>query len=212
MQLNLATYEVDVINTTRVPQSALTVSAKVYSLKNALLFQAEEKKDINADSSAASLKLDLAPYLMRGMVLVKLELTDGSGTVLSQNLYWLGERSSSYRELNSLPAVLLQASATSHVVGDMVDVSVLLENQAANVSLENKLTLISGTDKARILPAYYSDNYTSLLPGEKRTIKIDYPLRGHVGAAQISMRGWNAVENVISVTPEKDVQAHSPAE
>jgi hypothetical protein len=199
VQLNLATYQVDVINTTTSPQSALTVSAKVYSLDNALLFQAAEKKDVAADNPMSSMKLDLAPYLVKGMVLVELKLTDAAGKLLSQNLYWLGAKSSSYRELNRLPAVTLRATAASHVEGDMVKVSVQLDNPATTASLATKLTLISAKDKERILPAYYSDNYISLLPGEERTIEIEYPLKNHIGPAQITLRGWNAVEENISV-------------
>jgi hypothetical protein len=199
VQLNLATYQVDVINTTTSPQSALTVSAKVYSLDNALLFQAAEQKDVAADNPVTSMKLDLAPYLAKGMVLVELKLTDAAGKWLSQNIYWLGAKSSSYRELNRLPAVSLRATAASHVEGDMVKVSVQLDNPATTASLAIKLTLISAKDKERVLPAYYSDNYISLLPGEGRTIEIEYPVKDHIGPAQITLRGWNAVEENISV-------------
>ena len=44
VQLNLATYRVDVINTTTAPHTGLTVRAKVYSLDNKLLLHREEKK------------------------------------------------------------------------------------------------------------------------------------------------------------------------
>ena len=79
-----------------------TVSAKVYSLANELLFQATDHKDIAADSTASVLRLDLEQYLAKGMVLVSLELHDPKGALVSQNLYWLGARPASYRELNSL--------------------------------------------------------------------------------------------------------------
>ena len=40
------------------------------------------------------------------------------------------------------------------------------------------------TDGPRILPAYLSDNYFSLLPGETRTIEIQYPARAGRGVGQ----------------------------
>ena len=199
VQLNLATYQVDVINTTTTPQAALTVSAKVYTLNNALILQATEQKDVAADNSVSSMKLDLSPFLEKGMVLVELKLTNAAGKLLSQNLYWLGEKSSSYRELNQLPPMTLQATATSHLDGDMVKVTVELNNPGAHVSLATKLTLLSANDKERILPAYYSDNYVSLLPGEGRKIEIEYPLKDHAGPADITLRGWNIVASNISV-------------
>jgi hypothetical protein len=199
VQLNLVNYRVDVVNTTTEPHSGLTVSAKVYSLANALLFQATDRKDLDADSTASSLRLDLAPYLAQGMVLVSLELHDAQGALVSQNLYWLGARPASYRELNSLPPTQLKALATSTTAGDTVKLTIQLTNPASVVSLENKLTLLNAGDKQRILPAYYSDNYVSLLPGESRTIQVEYPSAAAHGPAQIALRGWNAVAQVISV-------------
>ena len=49
-----------------------------------------------------------------------------------------------------------------------------LENKGTAAALSNKLTLVNA-DGSRILPAYYSDNYVSLLPGETREVEIEYP-------------------------------------
>jgi Exo-beta-D-glucosaminidase Ig-fold domain/Glycosyl hydrolases family 2/Concanavalin A-like lectin/glucanases superfamily/Glycosyl hydrolases family 2, sugar binding domain/Glycosyl hydrolases family 2, TIM barrel domain len=199
VQLNLANFGVDVVNTTIQPRAGLTVSAKVYSLSNKLLFESTERKDVAADSTASSLHLDLSPYLANGMVLVSLELRDAEGKVASQNLYWLGSKPSSYRELNGLAPVRLKASASAATAGDMVKVTVQLTNPSTVASLANKLTLVNATNKTRILPAYYTDNYISLLPGETRTIEVEYPSAAAHGGAEINLRGWNALPQVISV-------------
>jgi hypothetical protein len=199
VQLNLATYAVDVINTTATSLPGLTVSAKVYSLRNALLFQSKEQKDAAANSATGSLKLDLAPFLAQGMVIVKLELLDASGKTVSQNLYWLGAEPSSYRELTRLATTQLKVSASGSATGDNVKIKVELTNPGSVVSLENKLTLVSSKDKVRILPAYYSDNYISLLPGETRSIEVEYPASATKEGAEISLRGWNAVPQTIAV-------------
>ncbi len=199
VQLNLGTYAVDVINTTATALPGLTVSAKVYSLRNALLFQSKEQKDAAANSATGSLKLDLAPFLAQGMVIVKLELLDASGKTVSQNLYWLGAEPSSYRELTRLATTQLKVSASGSATGDNVKIKVELTNPGSVVSLENKLTLVSSKDKVRILPAYYSDNYISLLPGETRSIEVEYPASATKEGAEISLRGWNAVPQTIAV-------------
>lgn len=199
VQLNLATYRVDVINTTTTARSGLTVTAKIYSLANALLSQSTERKDIAADSSAPGMRLDLAPFLDQSMVLVKLELHDAQGAMVSQNLYWLGAKPSSYGALNQLAPVLLKAAASAATAGEMKKVTVRLTNTAAVVSLANKLTLIDAKDEARILPAYYSDNYISLLPGETRTIEVEYPATAGRGTPEIALRGWNAVAQIVAV-------------
>jgi hypothetical protein len=137
--------------------------------------------------------------LAQGMVLVKLELRDAQDTVVSQNLYWLGAKPASYRELNKLAPTQLQASASSSTAADMVKITVQLTNPAAVVSLENKLTLVDAQSHTRILPAYYSDNYLSLLPGESRTIEVEYPANADPGPAGLTLRGWNAVPQVVSI-------------
>ena len=55
------------------------------------------------------------------------------------------------------------------------------------MALENKLTLVNAGDGTRILPAYYSDNYVSLLPGESKEIEIEFP-----AAAAKGQRRWDS--------------------
>ena len=203
VQLNLATHQVDVINTTTMARAGMTVSAKVFSLANALLFETKEQKDVGADAAVNSLKLDLAPYLAQGMVLVELQLQEAGGKSLSHNLYWLGAKSSSYRQLTRLGPSDLKVMANSSTSGNMVKVSVQITNAGAVASLQNKLTLISVKNKDRILPAYYSDNYVSLLPGQVQNIEIEYPVDEARGSAEIALRGWNTPSQTIAVAAQK---------
>ena len=74
-----------------------------------------------------------------------------------------------------------------------MDVHVRVTNSGKYPSLADKLTLINGNDRSRVLPAYYSDNYISLLPGETREIDIEYPAAAADGVpnVKLSVRGWN---------------------
>ncbi len=193
VQLDLSNYDVAVVNTTRAALTGLTVSASVFSVENKPLLHHEEPKDVAADSEADGFKLDLDPLLKDGMVLVKLELRNQAGDLLSQNLYWLGAQSSSYRALNRIPATTLGFNAVWSRTGDTVDVHVRVTNSGKYPSLADKLTLINGNDRSRVLPAYYSDNYISLLPGETREIDIEYPAAAADGVpnVKLSVRGWN---------------------
>jgi hypothetical protein len=200
VQLDLSDYQVDVINTTTAPLNGLLVTADVYTLDNQRVVHAEEHKDIAADVEANSVKLDLAPFLQKGMVLVKLELHDSAGKLLSDNFYWLGAESSSYRELNHLAAAEVSGTASSSQSGETVHVHVQLKNNGKVPALADKLTLLNATDGARILPAYLSDNYVSLLAGETRDIDIEYSDSAAKGAAEVSVRGWNLTPFTIAVT------------
>ncbi len=192
VQLDLSNYDVAVVNTTNEPSAGLSLAASVYSLDNKLLLHKEDKKDAAADAVADAFNLELAPLLAANeMVLVKLELRNAAGEMLSQNLYWLGADSASYRALNRLPASSVSLGATSSREGDEIHVKVELRNTGNVASLTDKLTLLNAADGSRILPAYYSDNYLSLLPGESREIEIDYPEKSATGAARLAIRGWN---------------------
>ena len=112
VQLDLSDYSVAVVNTTTTPQPGLTVTATVYALDNKQLLQHSEQKDIAANDVTAGFKLDLTPVMGTNVVLVKLELRNSAGQVLSDNLYWLAAASPIYRQLNRLPASTVTATAS----------------------------------------------------------------------------------------------------
>ena len=199
-QLDLSNYNVAIVNTTNEPRPALLLTANVYSLDNKLLFHHEEKRDAAADAVTDGFRLELAPlFLSEGVVLVNLELRNSAGEVVSRNLYWLGADSSSYRRLNRLPLASLSATAKSTRSSNDVRVQIELRNTGTTAALANKLSLLNATDGSRILPAYYSDNYVSLLPGETREIEVTYPAKSATGPAQLALRGWNLTKQVIPI-------------
>jgi hypothetical protein len=61
----------------------------------------------------------------------------------------------------------------------------------AQSALNTKLVTISVGDGSEILPAFYSDNYISLLPGEARTVTVDMPGVNTKQALRLKIRGWN---------------------
>jgi hypothetical protein len=196
VQLDLSNYDVAVVNTTTTAQPGMTVTATVYSLDNKQLLQHSEQKDVAANDVTAGFKLDIAPVMGTNVVLVRLELRNAAGQIVSDNLYWLAAASEFYRQLNHLPAAMLSTSASWSRIGDTTRVRVTLANKGTEAALENKLTLVN-SDGSRILPAYYSDNYVSLLPGETREIEIEYPASASKGAPSVNLRGWNLAPMVV---------------
>jgi hypothetical protein len=199
IQLDLSNDQVAIVNTTASAQIGLSLKADVFSLDNKLLLHREDKKDAPANDVVNAFRLDLAPLLADNVVLVKLALRSASGELLSDNLYWLGAASASYRRLNRLPAASLSASATEARQGSSIRIRVELKNSGPVAALAAKLTLL-GADHTRILPAYWSDNYVSLLPGESRAIDVDYPSSAGTGGAQVAIRGWNVTPQTITVS------------
>jgi hypothetical protein len=209
VQLDLSNYGVTVVNTTTDSLKGLTVAANVYSLDNKLLLHNEQPFDAPADSSTNGLKLELAPLFSNGVLLVKVELKDGRGKLLSDNFYWLAADSAAYRQLNKLPAVSIVATqVVNSSFGAESSTMVWLENRSNSPALEIKLTLIDPATGARILPAYYTDNYISLLPGEKRYIGVAYMTTRSMAVTpqvmpKLLIRGWNVPSGVLPVTTDK---------
>jgi hypothetical protein len=134
------------------------------------------------------------------MVFVRLILNDATGKAISDNFYWLGGGEASYRPLKRLPTASVSATAGAMRDGDEINVHVQIEKHGAAAALANKLTLESASDDSRILPAYLSDNYVSLLPGETRTIEIEYRANAAQGPAKLEIRGWNLPASAIPIT------------
>jgi hypothetical protein len=74
-----------------------------------------------------------------------------------------------------------------------------LTNRSSGIALATDVTLRYESNKARVLPAYQSDNFVSLLAGEKRHITVEVP--GNVADArmQVALRGWNVSALTIPV-------------
>jgi hypothetical protein len=136
---------------------------------------------------------------------VKLELRATDNSLLSENFYWLAADSASYRQLNHLASVSLTATTTSIHAGPSTRIHIQLKNSTATPALAAKLTLLNSTDNSRILPAYLTDNYVSLLPGEIHEIDIEYPNSASTSTSgpQIALRGWNVTPQTIQVSRPK---------
>ena len=75
-------------------------------------------------------------------------------------------------------------------------VVVSLKNTGSVAAIETNLTLLK-SDGTRALPAYYSDNYVSLLPGESREVVVE--CQAAIGAALVGVRGWNVPAAVVAL-------------
>ena len=61
--------------------------------------------------------------------------------------------------------------------------------------LNAKITVLDA-EGDRVLPAYYSDNYIALMPGEIRNIEVHCPPGGRQ-CERVALRGWDAdIRNV----------------
>lgn len=198
VQMDPSDGTVAVVNSTLLRYSGLTVVVKTYSAKGDLLLS-EQRDNVVAATNQVSLlfQLPLTSLLQKNnLVFLRLELRDGD-RVVSDNFYWLGKDASSYKDMNQLPQVVLHPAAKASRTETEDIVEVLLANTGANAAIEIKLTLLDENGQ-RILPAYYSDNYISLLPGERRSVSVRVPKKLLSDHYKISVRGWNVAQTLIT--------------
>jgi len=202
VQMNLPDYALAVVNTTRDAHEGLSLRTRVLSLDGAELLSQSQTVTAAADAVTTLAPVPLAALLAKhGVVIVALALRDSDGHTLSENVYWPARDASSYAALDRLAAQALELGASAHVDGAEVVTEVAARNPGTVPILAAKLTLLDAQGR-RILPAYYSDNYLSVLPGETRRVTLRYPVTG-AGPAHLEVRGWNVIAGsaAIAIAP-----------
>jgi hypothetical protein len=199
-QMDLPDFRLAVVNTTREPRSNLTLRSRVLSLDNRVLAERADKLSAAANVVTALPRLDLQPLLEKErLVLVSLTLTDSNNTTISRNTYWQGRDDASYTRLNELPRQAITVHARTRNQADERVITAELINEGRTPALALKITAVD--DKGtRILPALYSDNYITLLPGEKRQIDIHVPV-SFTNTPHLAVRGWNIEPGNVSASP-----------
>jgi hypothetical protein len=185
VQMNLPDHHIIVVNNPAAGLNGATVTAAIYAPDGKLLHKTSQAVSVGGGAISAPMDMGVNDALSaHKLVIVRLALTDAGGQELSHNVYWQGVDDAAMNGLNALPATAVSVKAATKAKS----VAVTLTNPSNVPVLETKLTLLDARG-ARILPAYYSDNYVSLMPGETRTVTIDYD--GGTPAS-IAVRGWNA--------------------
>ena len=200
----------------------MRVAAKLYNLDMSLKFSQNVTLDVGPDSTNKALTLPAVANLSRTYFL-RLDLSDATGKSVSSNFYWLStqpdvldwERSTWYytpsktfsdlTALQTLPKVDVHATAESDMNGEDVTTRIAVENPSNNLAFFVHFKVIArggrfsfgeegGRGDDEVLPILWSDNYVSLLPGEKRQITATYAKRSlRSGKPVVVVDGWNIV-------------------
>ena len=203
---------VAVVNSLYRDFSALIVTAALYNFDMQQIFHGQARLDVPPDSVQRVLAIpDITP--VHEVSFLQLKLQDDGGQVVSSNFYWLPSKPSTFdwdlertnehayyssvaeyedlTELNRLPQVRLEASASvgRHAGGD--DVRVRLHNPSHGLAFQIRLGIHEEGRHNEILPVFWQDNYFSLLPGESRVVVARYLPHKLEGRPELEVRGWN---------------------
>ena len=187
---------VTVVNNGFLTRDNLMVQAKVYDMDGKDYFYSQVFNSIGPSSVRRFFPLNdyLKKLDRKDGVFVSLRILDESQKVLSENLYWLPAKDGEYKGLQKMKSVAPEVKATQNVKGEIL---VTLTNSAGNpVAFFNRIALIDAASGKRILPAFYDDNYISILPGESKTVTVEYP--GNQKTA-VEVYGWNVEKTRIEV-------------
>jgi len=201
---------VAVINGSYAALKGLKVSAKIYDLDAKEKASREATLDFAPDSSTKALDLPNVDGLSTTYFL-KLELRDAAGTLVSDNFYWLSTKPDTLdwakkkdtvytpqkqfadlTGLNTLPKVALALSKEIHAEGKSYSVTLLAENKSESIAFMVHPRITRGKGGEDVTPIFWSDNYFSLLPGEKKSVTATFDLSSSEGATpELVVDGWN---------------------
>lgn len=170
VQMNAHDRKVVALNVTRTPLPEAEVRLAFYDRAGRPV--GEEKRFRTALPANAKVAcFDAVCPAAPGPVLARLSLLDPSGRVLDLNDYWL-PGPDQFRALagGGAPPPSLSASLSPQGEGRA---TVLVSNRGAGVAGGVRLQLVDAATGRRVLPAYFSDGWFSLLPGESRTVRLD---------------------------------------
>ncbi|NII11260.1 glycoside hydrolase family 2 [Oleiagrimonas sp. C23AA] len=196
IQMDLPDHRIAVINNTAKRLPGLDAQITVYNLHGQKLASTTTTLDAGATSvTPVHAKAKLGHLLAsQPLVFVALKLRGADGQLLSRNFYWATQTPADLKQLDRLPEVALEAAMHA---GPEHTLEVNLRNRSSHMALETKLTLVDAHGQ-RILPAYYSANYISLAPGEKRTVRISVDDPNRLDHAKLKLRGWNVQATTLS--------------
>jgi exo-1,4-beta-D-glucosaminidase len=169
--------------------------------------------NLPANSSQKIMQFDR----ISGNAFLSLKMTDTDGNRVGGNFYWLSEKPdefawdkttwaftpmkayTDFSSLNTIPESRLTVIHRTEISGHDMRIRISLINPTDKVAFFNTLTLKNEKGES-ICPAFWNDNYVSLLPGEKREMICSIPVSSLKGVKpQIEISGWNVKPQKISL-------------
>ncbi|MDR1203476.1 MAG: discoidin domain-containing protein [Tannerellaceae bacterium] len=190
IQWNQATDSIEVVNYHAGNRTNLTAKAQLINLDASVQWQTESTLNIKEDATVKAFGLEF-PKTLSDAYFIKLTLLE-KGNMISDNFYWAGKEEGNYKALNQLPKTSLNTQTSVKKSGNEWLVTTTLKNETKTPAFMVRLKVVGNKTAERILPAFYSDNYISLLPDEEKVITVrlqDNDTRGEKPEVEIS--GFN---------------------
>ena len=197
---------VSVVNSRYEPAAGLKVRAEVYTLDSRRVWMQEATVDVAADGVANDVLTVAFPEDLTQVHFIKLRLFDAKGKQVGENFYWrskdryegrttlTGPCASGFETLSDMPQAKVAAKVTP--VGAGI-VEAELRNTGKGIAFFLQLKLKDGAGR-NLRPCFMSDNFLTLMPGERKTIRMDASA-APAAAASFELSGWNVTTTSIKV-------------
>ena len=190
IQLNLITNKVTVLNRSYNQVPGLVSVTDIYAIDSRRLFHEEAKTSLGPTEVKETTSIEKILGETKGVAFVILNLKDASGRVISHNIYWLAS-DGDYKSMKTMPETSVSVNILKEVKG-MNDKTWTLQVSNKTDRLAFFITprvMVGGQD---VLPAYWSENYFSLAPGETTSMTVTCPLEALKGETPVlNISGWN---------------------
>ena len=198
-----------IVNNTFEDLNNLTVVIKIIDIKGNVILDEILKNAIQHESTS---KVFTIPDIknISSVYFLDLRLIDSNDKEIGNNFYWLSKQKdvldynaefedwafhtpskvfADFSELKNLDKIKLEYNYTFEQKEDKNIITVELKNNNDVIAFFIELLLFSEVSNDVILPTFWSDNYTSLLPNEKRIIKAEFSVMEK--NPQLKIKGWN---------------------
>jgi exo-1,4-beta-D-glucosaminidase len=186
---------VRVVNGNYKDFSGLKATAKAYDMSMNEIFSETVPVEIKPDESKKVLSVE-RPVNAGDVYFLKLVLSDNAGKDISSNFYWLsskGDEKADFTALNKLPEVELSYSISSVNQADgKYTVVIEVENPTQLLAFSVNPKILKSKSGELVLPVFWEDNYFSLLPKEKKSLKVVFKAENLDGDIPVfAIDGWN---------------------
>jgi hypothetical protein len=134
------------------------------------------------------------------LVFLKLTVKASDGKLLGEDLYWHNRKVyQDYRELGKLAAADLTATVSvKQKAANGNDLYTITVTNSSNIpAVQTRIRTVNHAGED-VLPAFYSDNYFALMPGESKTLTVEFnPRYLDGGTPRFVLGGWNTKGKVI---------------
>ena len=192
IQWNRDTESIEVVNYSGGKQSGLSAQVEVLNMDGSKVWTKTAAVDSEEDSTSVCIPMQY-PGNLSPVHVLRLTLTRGN-EILSSNDYLRGLEEGNYRAIRELAKAKIAATTTTERKGELWLLTTQLQNTSSYPALMVRLKAVREKTGDRILPAIYSDNYITLMPGEKRTLLTELSHRDTRNEKpRIVIGGFNAI-------------------